>query len=174
MVWQVVEEAVQAERSAMAVRLLTTFESLKALAQSGPSQLGNHGDGDAAPLPVAAATNGTHMRGAMATLLGVQPREEPARRLGGHSPVYNSSSAAPFTAFASGGVCDAGGAGLLGTSLASIFSSYAPAAAAEDVLAQQPAYDSGLFGKPKLKPLNSNGAKPFSFFNSLESGSIWS
>jgi hypothetical protein len=171
-VWQVVEEAVQAERSAMAVRLLTTFESLKALAQSAPGQLSSHGGRDAAPLPAAAASD-AHMRGAMASLLGVRPGEEPARRLGGHSPVYNSSSAAPFTAIA-GGVCDAGGEGLLGRSLASIFSSYAPASAAEDAPAQQPAYDSGLFGKPKLGPLKSAVAKPFSLFNSLEGASIWS
>ena len=169
---QAVEQAVQAERAAMTVRLLTTFQSLKAMAQGGNA--GQHmGNGSPAAAQQPHAQHEPCMRGAMATLLGVQPGQEPARRLGSEgvpSPMYTSRGAhagEPFSAFASSvGALpdDVPGAGLLGSSLSSLLSSHAAPAA--NAAAPQPGFE--------LRAAKSDGAKPFSFFNNGENGNIWS
>ena len=179
---QAIEQAVQAERAAMAQRLLTTFESLKAMAHTtNGSRISQHRDfnsGVGGPLPA----RDPGMRGAMATLLAAGPGKQPFCQLAAQPVadpvVYNSGStssggsAAPFSAFAScPSAQDAAarqGAGLLGTSLSSLFSSYAPAGKGA---AAQPA--SCANGFSQMQPAKSGAARSFSLFNSAETSSIW-
>lgn len=179
---QAIEQAVQAERAAMAQRLLTTFESLKAMAHTNNgARIGQHctyssGGGNLPPARDAG------MRGAMATLLAVGPAKQSFCQVAAHAvadPVmYNnsistSSGAAPFSAFAScatrqDAAVQQQGAGLLGSSLSSLFSSYAPAGNGAPV---QPA--SCAKGFSQMQPAKIGAARSFSLFTSAETSSIW-
>ena len=113
----------------------------------------------------------------MATLLAVGPNKQPLCQVAAHAvadpAMYNSSSrAAPFSASAS---CVAAqdaaalqDAGLLGSSLSSLFSSYVPAGKGPAV---QPA--SCAQGISQTQPAKGGAARSFSLFNSAETSSIW-